>query len=161
MVNPITATQLITYIWQATGQSPVTHVGGLSDTVAFTWNTSGPKTITVTASNAGSIVTDTRMITIYVPVHAEFTASPTSGFVPLMVAFTNASSGDYTASLWAFGDGATSSLPSPTHIYTTVGVYTVTLTVQGPLGGDTETKAEYITVRPAHKVYLPVVLRNP
>jgi PKD repeat protein len=138
----------------------VTHVGGLSDTVAFTWNISGPKIITVTASNAGSIVTDTHMITIYAPPNAEFTASPTSGFAPLTVAFTNASSGDYTTSLWAFGDGATSNF-SPTHIYTTVGVYTVTLTVSGSLDSDTEAKAAYINVWPAFKVYLPLVVRTP
>ena len=31
--SPITATQPITYIWQATGQSTVTHTNGIADTV--------------------------------------------------------------------------------------------------------------------------------
>lgn len=35
---------------------------------------------------------------------------------------------------WNFGDGGTSSLASPTHVYTTQGVYTVTLTITSPSG---------------------------
>jgi PKD repeat protein len=74
------------------------------------------------------------------------------------VVFTNTSSGDYTTSLWDFGDVATSTLESPTHIYTAGGVYTVTLTVSGPGGSDTEAKAGYITVR--YGLYLPLIVRN-
>jgi PKD repeat protein len=37
-------------------------------------------------------------------------------------------------------------LENPTHVYTTAGVYTVTLTVGGPGGTDTLTRANYITV---------------
>jgi hypothetical protein len=68
---PMTATLPITYVWQATGQSPVTHTGGLSDTTTFTWPTPGIQTITVTATNAGGAVTGTHFITtsvyIYLP----------------------------------------------------------------------------------------------
>ncbi len=63
-VNPVTAAQPITYTWQATGQSPVVHTGGLSDTVAFTWATSGTQAITVTATNFGGTVTGAHLITI-------------------------------------------------------------------------------------------------
>lgn len=63
--SPITATQMITYIWQATGQTPITHTGGLSDTVSFSWNMAGNQIITATAANAGNSVTDTHAITIY------------------------------------------------------------------------------------------------
>jgi len=98
--------------------------------------------------------------TVYVPPIADFTASPTSGIAPLRVVFTNTSTGDYTASLWDFGDGMTSTLKSPTHVYETAGVYTVTLTVSGPGGSDREVKADYITVGSARRVYLPLTLRN-
>ena len=51
-VSPVTATMPITYVWQATGQSPVTNTGGgLIDTAAFAWHRSGQQTVTVTASN--------------------------------------------------------------------------------------------------------------
>ena len=96
---------------------------------------------------------------------ADFTAAPTSGFAPLTVVFTNTSDGDYTASLWDFGDSVTSTRESPTHTYTTTGVYTVGLTVRAegdsaawPGGTDTLTRTGYITVQ--YSVYLPLVVRN-
>jgi hypothetical protein len=107
------------------------------------------------------IIHHTHAVTIHLPVQASFTASPTLGVEPLTVGFTNTSSGDYVDSLWAFGDGVTSTLQSLIHTYTTVAVYTVTLTVSGPGGSDTETKAGYIAVRGRPSVYLPLVVRQP
>jgi len=64
-VSPITATQPITYVWQATGQPSVTHTGGeLNDAVTFTWNVTGTKTITVTATNAGGAASNYYVVTI-------------------------------------------------------------------------------------------------
>ena len=51
-VSPSNATTPITYEWQATGQSSETNTGGDSDTVSFTWDSVGEKTVSVTASNA-------------------------------------------------------------------------------------------------------------
>jgi PKD repeat protein len=147
-VSPITTRLPITYRWQAMDQVPVTHAGRMSlqDTQTFTWTAVGPKLVTVVAANAEDTVTGTHVITIYTPVQAAFTAAPISGVEPLMVVFTNTSSGDYTASLWDFGDGLTSTLPSPTHTYTASGSYTVTLTASGPGGTDTVTRSHFITV---------------
>jgi len=83
------------------------------------------------------------------PSVAAFSASPRLGPAPLTVAFTDLSSGDYTDSLWDFGDVVTSTLASLTHTYSAVGVYTVTLTINGPGGSDTLTRADYI------RAYLP------
>jgi PKD repeat protein len=91
-------------------------------------------------------------------VTAAFTASPTAGVPPLTVTFTNTSTGDYTSSLWGFGDGITSTLTSPTHTYTAAGVYTVTLTVSDGIDTSTITRPNHITVR--YSVYLPLILRN-
>jgi parallel beta-helix repeat protein len=79
---------------------------------------------------------DPAMAEILGPPEADFDAAPTAGAVPLTVDFTNTSSGDYQTSLWDFGDGVTSTLDSPTHTYTTVGVFDVSLTVSGSLGSD-------------------------
>ncbi len=79
-------------------------------------------------------------------VTADFVAVPTRGAFPLTIVFTNTSSGDYTTSLWDFGDAFTSAQHSPTHTYTTVGAYTVTLTVSGLGGTDTLTRANHIVV---------------
>jgi PKD repeat protein len=48
---------------------------------------------------------------------ANFSATPTSGAVPLTVTFTNSSPGSFTSQLWSFGDGATSTVANPSHTY--------------------------------------------
>jgi PKD repeat protein len=77
---------------------------------------------------------------------ANFTATPLSGFAPLTVTFTNLSSGDYSSSLWEFGDGTTSMLQHPTHAYTAAGVYTISLTVSGPDGANKLTRISAVSV---------------
>jgi len=130
---------------------------------AHTYTAAGVYTVSLTVSGPGG--TDTLTRTNYIRVNepppvADFTASLRNGPRPLTVQFTDLSSGLIEAWLWDFGDGITSTLQSPTHTYTTKGVYTVTLAVSGPGGSDTETKAAYITVTEEYKVYLPLVLRG-
>ncbi|HOG45025.1 MAG TPA: DUF5719 family protein [Anaerolineae bacterium] len=79
---------------------------------------------------------------------AGFTAQSSAGVAPLEVTFTNTSLGEYTSSLWDFGDTITSTLTSPLHTYTAAGLYTVTLTVSGPAGSDTLARASYIDAYP-------------
>ena len=77
---------------------------------------------------------------------ADFSASPTSGTVPLTVDFTNLTSGSVTAWAWTFGDGGTSNAASPSHTYTNSGTYTVELTATNSTGSNTKTQSGYITV---------------
>ena len=64
-ILPLTATQPISYTWEATDFAPVTHQSGdISDTISFNWAITGTKTITVTAVNAGGSVTDTHILTV-------------------------------------------------------------------------------------------------
>ncbi|MBN2392292.1 MAG: PKD domain-containing protein [Anaerolineae bacterium] len=80
---------------------------------------------------------------------AAFTADVTSGDAPLTVHFTDTSTNDGpTAWAWDFdNNGTTDSLEqNPTHIYTTPGVYTVSLVVIDASGSDEEVKPDYITV---------------
>jgi PKD repeat protein len=83
-------------------------------------------------------------VKIAAPVQAGFSATPVSGPAPLNVVFANLSSGDFTSSLWSFGDGSTSSANAPTHSYTAVGTYTVTLTISGPGGSQSLVRSNYI-----------------
>ena len=81
---------------------------------------------------------------------ADFSASPRSGLAPLTVDFSDKSTGEgLEAWEWDFGDESTGDeryQRNPTHTYTTPGTYTVSLTVWGNGGSDTETKEDYITV---------------
>jgi VCBS repeat-containing protein len=77
---------------------------------------------------------------------ADFTADSTTGTAPLTVNFNDLSTGDITSWEWDFGDGGTSTEQNPTHRYNWPGAYTVSLTVTGPHGSDTETRIDYITV---------------
>jgi hypothetical protein len=77
---------------------------------------------------------------------ADFLASVKEGRAPLSVTFTATSSGEITRWLWDFGDGKFSTVPSPQHLYSSVGEYTVSLAVNGPGGGDTKTKPGFIKV---------------
>jgi PKD repeat protein len=60
--------------------------------------------------------------------HADFIANP-DPINPMMVHFQDKSMGQITHWQWSFGDGATSSLPNPTHTYAAGGTYFVCLTV--------------------------------
>ena len=127
------------------------------------YTSSGIYAVSLTVSGPGGSDTETKAgyITVYEAVDADFSGSPTSGMAPLTVAFTNQSTGDYDTCAWDFGDGGTSTdCSDPSHGYTSVGVYTVTLMVNGPGGSDIKTKAEYITVKERYDVYLPLVVRN-
>jgi len=75
----------------------------------------------------------------------------------LHVSFTNQSSGTPPLEyLWEFGDGATSSEPSPTHQYASIGRYTVQLTITDPCGG-----ANYHAIVGVGKFFfLPLTAKN-
>lgn len=79
---------------------------------------------------------------------ADFSGTPTSGIESLTVNFTDGSVGVIDNWSWNFGDYTNSEEQNPSHTYTSAGSYTVSLTVTGPDGSDTETKIDYITVDP-------------
>lgn len=82
-----------------------------------------------------------------------FTATPPSGTAPLSVAFTSQASGGSGSYIfdWTFGDGQTSSLRDPTHIYNVAGTYNPALIVTDTLGS-TATATTALVVSPAIKL---------
>jgi len=85
---------------------------------------------------------------IPVPV-ANFTANRTSGLLPMVVQFTDLSTGSPDSWDWNFGDvgtGNTSTLQQPVHTYMKAGNYTVTLTATNAGGSNLLVKQNYITV---------------
>jgi PKD repeat protein len=67
------------------------------------------------------------------PPIASFLADPTAGDAPLTVSFDASSSSDADGTIvsydWSFGDGSTGAGATPSHVYTSDGSYTATLTV--------------------------------
>ena len=80
---------------------------------------------------------------------ANFTGTPTTGGAPLAVTFTDSSTGTPTFWAWEFGDGASSTVQSPSHTYSNTGTYSVALTVNNGYGSNTLTRSNYITVASA------------
>ncbi len=82
------------------------------------------------------------------PPVADFTATPTNGNAPLSVSFADVSTNTPTSWSWTFGDGYTSTIQNPSHVYNTAGTYTVALTATNAGGSDTNTKTGCISVLP-------------
>jgi len=80
---------------------------------------------------------------------ADFTGGPFAGNAPLTVNFQDISTGVVSAWFWTFGDGTTSFEQHPSHVYTTPLQYTISLTVFGPGGTDTEIKTGLLVTEPA------------
>lgn len=95
---------------------------------AHTYSTPGNYTVTLTASNADSTNTEIKPDYIFV-YSVDFSGEPISGLAELSVQFTDLSSGTPLVWLWNFGDGETSTVQNPLHVYRRAGRYNVTLTV--------------------------------
>ena len=122
-----------------------------SNSPSHTYTSAGTFSVALTVSGpSGSSTTNVvNLITVTnVPPVASFTASVTNGAAPLDVTFTSTSTGTITNQSWTFGDGGTSTSSSLSHTYTTSGVFSVTLTVFGPLGSNAS-NAKLITVTSA------------
>ncbi len=106
-----------------------------------TFTVIGIYTVTLTSSNECGSKKSTEIITVKDPnLNADFTAEPLSGCSPLIVYFSDLSTGDITSWLWDFGDGTSSTDQNPNHDYTVSGDYMISLTITGPDGTDTESK---------------------
>jgi len=66
-------------------------------------------------------------------------------YVPVSIEFKNLSNNAFTYQ-WNFGNSTTSTLETPTAVYTQAGNYTVKLTVDGGCGKDTVIKTDYIQI---------------
>lgn len=77
---------------------------------------------------------------------ANFSATPTSGCAPLIVRFTDQTSGNPTSWQWDLGNGTISYLRNPSVTYFEPGQYTVKLVARTWNNVDSVVKVEYITV---------------
>ena len=77
---------------------------------------------------------------------ANFSATPVSGCAPLVINFTDESTGGPTSWQWDLGNGTLSTQQNPTTTYFNSGFYTVTLTATNSAGSNTFTRSQYIHV---------------
>ncbi len=144
---------------QSTGTGPFTYAWDFGDGATSTekspthvFAATGTYTVKLTVTGPGGSDDETQSVTVgaapVAPV-AAFSATPTY----LSVVFTDGSTG--TAPLtyaWDFGDGATSTEQSPTHVFAAAGTYSVKLTVTGPGGSDDETQSVTVAAAPVAPV---------
>lgn len=108
--------------------------------------------LTVTSNSGSNSRLQSGLITATVgtPV-ASFVAAPREGHAPLDVQFTDTSIAGSAAIVqwrWDFGDGATSTLANPRHVYGAAGTYTVKLRISNTLGESEKVETGYIVVLP-------------
>jgi len=123
--------------------------------------------LTVT-DEEGLMDMDTVVITVEAPNEAPTaiaSATPTSGLIPLEVAFSSAGSTDDKAIVsysWDFGDGSTPSTEeSPSHTYTISGTFTATLTVEDAEGLQNTATVEIVVESPANEAPIAVADATP
>lgn len=139
-------------------QSNILTVAGAS---SYTWNTGATTpTINVSISTTtsynvvGEIATCTDTASIIITVEnlsASFLADTTVGSAPLVVSFTNQSSGANSYN-WFFGNGNTSSSTNPSQTFDVPGTYSVKLIAYSSACVDTA----YITVLVNEKPWLEI-----
>ncbi|MFZ4518382.1 MAG: PKD domain-containing protein [Microthrixaceae bacterium] len=151
----MTTNPAITYAWD--------YGDGRTSTVAnpgnVTFTGSGTRTVRLTITDdAAATASATRTITLNTPPTAAFTLTPSSGRAPTSVSFTNSSTdadGTIASYAWNFGNGATSTVRSPSAQTFTFNnaasdtfvsnTYTVTLTVTDN-GGATATTTQTVSI---------------
>ena len=116
-----------------------------------TYNKTGLYSVTLIASNVNgsNALTQSSYIAVSSVLAApvtSFSASSTSGQVPLTVSFTDHSTGSPTSWKWNFGDGNTSTEKNPVHTFNKTGVYSVALTASNANGNNAFTKSSYVAV---------------
>ena len=77
---------------------------------------------------------------------ADFTANTTSGCSPIIVSFTDNSTGNPTNWKWDLGNGTNSFLQNPSVSYITPGTYSIKLVISNGNQQDSIVKQQYITV---------------
>ncbi len=141
-------TGITSWDWTFNSGSPGTQNSQGPHTI--TYNTPGLYPVSLTVGDGTS--TDTKTVTGLVEVldvlNANFSADITYAAMGETVTFSDLTSGpDAIISWdWDFGDSNTDNVQNPTHQYSAIGLYTVTLTVNDGTNNDTETKTEYIEV---------------
>ena len=114
---------------------------------AHFYQNAGSYNVTLTVSTAHCTDDTTIVVAVSDLPAVAFAPSSTTACDGATIQFTNSTTGSNTYS-WDFGDGGSSLATSPSHTYTTPGVYTVTLTAAAAGGcSATQSLLNLITIR--------------
>jgi PKD repeat protein len=138
--------------WTVTGPGGVTQTSNAQDPF-FTLVATGSYSVELTVDNALG-QPDSLLISNYIvvgtPSTVDFIADKNAGKAPLLVQFTDQSSGSPTTWAWDFdtaaGPSVDSTAQNPSHTYSQAGSYDVTLTVTNAAGTFSLTKQNFIVV---------------
>ena len=138
----LSSSNATSFIWQFPGGAPA---GSNLKNPIVSYQQSGVYSVTLTAINSSGTnqITKTNYITVQNIPSSNFNFTVDT----LKVTFNNTSQGA-TSFLWNFGDGDTSTLQNPIHIYAQSGTYTVTLTATNACGSNTSTKTVTVVGAP-------------
>lgn len=151
----------ITFTNQTTGHFPLSFLWDFGDGITSTiespvhaYDLAGTFDVGLSATDLCGVGNITKPVTTTC-------SAPQASFTwqadDLQVSFTNQSGGTLPLEyLWEFGDGGTSTQPSPIHQYASIGRYNVQLTVTGPCG-----VANYQAIVGVGKfIFLPLTARK-
>ncbi len=153
LCNPLTVTtsnssiDASSYEWIATGGTISPNAAATNPTISY--NAAGTYTISLVVTDRNGCKDTASQNVVVADVMPSATASVNLGCRALTVQFTDNSTSypdTITNWLWNFGDGNTSNIPSPTHVYTQNGTFTVTLTVTNTQGCSRTITVDQITV---------------
>jgi len=137
--------------WDSNGDGTPDNTTDLSPVSTYT--APGTYEASLTVTNAGGSDTATETITVFAPVVASFTSDVSAGYGPLVVQFTDTSTGSATNWEWDFDWNGTvdSTLQNPSHTFEypgSPGTYVVNLTVWNASGILRNAPMQVITVWP-------------
>ncbi|MCI4351075.1 MAG: PKD domain-containing protein [Thermoplasmata archaeon] len=132
-----------TYAW-AFGDG---GTGGDLANISHIYTTNGPFALAVTVTDAvGGSTTTIRPLSI--ALNVSILSNGTLGAAPLPLAFRSHVTGGHSGYTyaWHFGDGTTSALPNPDHVYLAQGEYNASLEVTDATGGRARGDAHPVVV---------------
>lgn len=133
----LTARGGITYLWST---------GDTTASIQVYTNTSRVYWVETRIGNCKSLPDS--IVVSYRPIEADFAFTPDTAYAPQEVAFQNLSfPNENLRFTWDFGDGASSSMPNPIHVYRQPGFYRIVLKVVNPITGCSDSLVyEYLFV---------------